>query len=61
MDSPGYCAKYCTYSFIEYDTKEILDVVTINSSQGKLKNNLKQIPYQNMFVSQSCIRSGLAT
>ena len=30
-------------------------------SQGKLAKNLKQIPYQNIFVPRSCIRSGLAT
>ena len=28
-------------------------------SQGKLGKNLKQIPYQNIFVPWSCIRSGL--
>ena len=31
-------------------------------SQGKLEQkNLKQIPYQNIFVPRSCIKSGLAT
>ena len=30
-------------------------------SQGKLEKNLEQIPYQNIFVPRSCIRSGLAT
>ena len=30
-------------------------------SQRKLAKNLKQIPYQNIFVPLSCIRSGLAT
>ena len=30
-------------------------------SQGKLEKKLKQIPYQNIFVPRSCIRSGLAT
>ena len=31
------------------------------NSQGKLEKNLKQIPYQNMFVPRSCIRFGQAT
>ena len=30
-------------------------------SQLKLEINLEQIPYQNIFVPRSCIRSGLAT
>ena len=30
-------------------------------SQRELEKNLKQIIYQNIFVSRSCIRSGLAT
>ena len=30
-------------------------------SQGKLEKKLKQIPYQNIFVARSCIRSALAT
>ena len=30
-------------------------------SQGKLAKNLKQIPYQNIFVSWSSLRSGPAT
>ena len=30
-------------------------------SQGKLAKNLKQIPYQYIFVPRSCIRTGLAT
>ena len=30
-------------------------------SQGKLEKNLKQIPYQNIFVPRSCIWSGQAT
>ena len=33
---------------------------TLLYSQGKLKK-LKQIPYLNIFVPRSCIRSGLAT
>ena len=29
--------------------------------RGSWQKNLKQIPYQNIFVPRSCIRSGLAT
>ena len=35
--------------------------VVLPLSQGKLEKNLEQIPYQNIFVPRSCIRSGLAT
>ena len=35
--------------------------ITYTDSQGKLEKNLEQIPYQNIFVPRSCIRSGLAT
>ena len=34
---------------------------TVPNSQGKLEKKLKQIPYQNIFVLRSCIRTGLAT
>ena len=36
-------------------------VKMITCSQGKLEKKLKQIPYQNIVVPRSCIRSGLAT
>lgn len=30
MDSPGFCAQYCTYTIMENDTKEILSIVNID-------------------------------
>ena len=38
-----------------------MELQTQCCSQGKLVKNLKQIPYQNIFVPWSCIRSGLVT
>ena len=43
-----------------HDTHPIDNKIS-KTSQGKLAKNLKQIPYQNIFVPRSCIRSGLAT
>ncbi|XP_055061157.2 uncharacterized protein [Misgurnus anguillicaudatus] len=33
MDSPGYCAQYCSYTTMENDSKEIISVVTIDKRQ----------------------------
>uniref|UniRef100_A0A8C5PIH0 Uncharacterized protein n=1 Tax=Leptobrachium leishanense TaxID=445787 RepID=A0A8C5PIH0_9ANUR len=33
-DSPGFCAKYCTYTFIDYNTKKILDFSLIQVSEA---------------------------
>jgi len=33
MDSPGYCAQYCSYTAMENDSKEIISVVTIDKRQ----------------------------
>jgi hypothetical protein len=33
MDSPGYCAKYCTYTMLDYNTKDILDVVIVAKTE----------------------------
>ena len=36
-------------------------LILLYNSQRKLEKNLEQIPYQNIFVPRSCIRSGLVT
>ncbi|XP_013884308.1 uncharacterized protein LOC106532736, partial [Austrofundulus limnaeus] len=33
MDSPGFCAQYCTYTVMENDTKEILSIVNIDKRE----------------------------
>ncbi|XP_073730808.1 uncharacterized protein [Misgurnus anguillicaudatus] len=33
MDSPGYCAQYCSYTAMENDSKKIISVVTIDKRQ----------------------------
>lgn len=33
MDSPGFCAQYCTYIVMENNTKEILSIVNIDKRE----------------------------
>lgn len=33
MDSPGFCAQYCTYTVMENDTKEIVSVVNVDKRE----------------------------
>ncbi|KAG1928002.1 hypothetical protein F2P79_023847, partial [Pimephales promelas] len=33
MDSPGFCAQYCTYTIMENDTKEILSLVNVDKRE----------------------------
>lgn len=37
MDSPGHCAQYCTYTFMEHDTHKILRIITLDKlmTRGK--------------------------
>ncbi|XP_021339633.1 uncharacterized protein LOC110440829, partial [Mizuhopecten yessoensis] len=38
MDSPGHCAQYCTYTFMEMDTKKILCIVTMDKRMTDRKS-----------------------
>ena len=38
MDSPGFCAKYCTYVTIDYKTNNILGLEIIDKLEVSLKN-----------------------
>ena len=38
MDSPAFCAKYCTYTFMEYGTSDILVMVSVDKRQTSLKS-----------------------
>jgi len=33
MDSPGFCAQYCSYSVMENDTKKIISIVNIDKRE----------------------------
>ena len=33
MDSPGYCAQYCTYTVMENQSRDIVSVVTVDKRQ----------------------------
>lgn len=33
MDSPGFCAQYCSYSVMEDDTKKIISIVNIDKRE----------------------------
>lgn len=38
MDSPGYCAQYCTYVFMDNQSKQILTCQTIDKREVDLKS-----------------------
>ena len=44
MDSPGFNAQYCTYTMIEHDTKDILEMVVVDKRivNGKSTNMEKR-------------------
>lgn len=33
MDSPGFCAQYCSYSVMDNDTKKIISIVNIDKRE----------------------------
>ncbi|VDI48769.1 Hypothetical predicted protein, partial [Mytilus galloprovincialis] len=38
MDSPGHCAQFCSYTFMEYNTKKILTIVTMDKRMTEKKS-----------------------
>ncbi|XP_070543401.1 uncharacterized protein [Ptychodera flava] len=42
MDSPGYCAQYCTYTIMENESKDILEIVTIDKRQTDKKSTIME-------------------
>ncbi|XP_052097349.1 uncharacterized protein LOC127732344 [Mytilus californianus] len=43
MDSPGHCAQYCSYTFMEYTTKKILCITTMDKrSTDRKSTNLEK-------------------
>lgn len=47
MDSPGHCAKYCTYSMMENDSKKIIAIETLDKrAVGKKSTNIEKAGFQ---------------
>lgn len=42
MDSPGFCAKYCTYVAMDYDTNDIISLEVIDKREVSLKSPLME-------------------
>ena len=38
MDSPGFCAQYCTYTLLEYNTKDIVACEIIDKRMTAMKS-----------------------
>lgn len=46
MDSPGHCAQYCTYTFMENDSKKIISVKTMDKRETERKSaNLETLGF----------------
>ena len=46
MDSPGHCAQYCTYTFMDNETKKILSVKTLDKRETERKSaNLEKVGF----------------
>ena len=43
MDSPGFSAKFCTYTLMEYESNDILVMVTIDKRNADLKSTNMEI------------------
>lgn len=50
MDSPGHCAQYCTYTFIEHDTHTILCIITLDKRMTGGKSAV---------LDKACFQKGL--
>lgn len=50
MDSPGHCAQFCTYTFMEYETKKILCIVTMDKRMTEKNSSL---------LEKACFLKGL--
>ncbi|XP_070532827.1 uncharacterized protein [Ptychodera flava] len=47
MDSPGFCAQYCSYTMMENESKDILSLVTMDKRQTDRKStNLEKACFQ---------------
>lgn len=47
MNSPGHCAKYCTYSMMENDSNKIILIETLDKREvGKKNTNIEKDDFQ---------------
>lgn len=47
MDSPGHCAQYCNYTFMENDSKKIISVKTMDKRETERKSaNLEKLDFK---------------
>ena len=47
MDSPGHSAQYCSYTFMEYHSKKILFIVTLDKRNTDRKStNMEKACFQ---------------
>ena len=64
MDSPGHSAQYCTYTLIEYESKDILaleivdkrmtDLKSTNMEKEGLRRGLNKVLHSGIIVSELC-------
>lgn len=46
MDSPGHCAQYCTYTFMENNSKKVISVKTMDKRETERKSaNLEKLGF----------------
>ena len=50
MDSPGHCAQYCSYTFMENESKKILCIITMDKRATENKSTL---------LEKACFLKGL--
>jgi hypothetical protein len=49
MDSPGFSAKYCTYTALDYETKEIIDIEIEDKTKTDYKSgNMETAAFKRM-------------
>lgn len=49
MDSPGFCAQYCSYTAMDNATKKILTVISMDKRQAELKStNLEKMAFKRV-------------
>lgn len=52
MDSPGYCAQYCSYTMIENETKKVVSIITMDKrAVDKKSTNLEKACFEKSLES----------
>ncbi|XP_041427106.1 uncharacterized protein LOC121396333 [Xenopus laevis] len=63
-DSPGYSVKYCVYSFMEVDTKRIVDFEVVQVTEAKTSAAMEKLAFTrclNRLLAQSYKVTAIAT